>query len=203
MQICPQCEEPYDGDRCWTCVSRSEDINQTFVLTFPVALVAATIGYSTAFYLFPPLVWDLKTFAVPVVCSVAFIVLGCVLWSRLTRYANLIRMATVLVAASWLVPPAYFFFNGILDGHSSTAVRSSVISKQITLGRDGGPDLIISISWNHQDVVQTFRVDPDIYSAVKPGDVVKVLLHPGAFAKPWYGDGLFSNGRNQVELISQ
>jgi hypothetical protein len=57
QQICPECGQPYDdGEQCWICVARNEDIKETLSLAFPVALAGHTIGSLIALSLYPPLV---------------------------------------------------------------------------------------------------------------------------------------------------
>ena len=52
--ICPECGKAFDGDQCWVCVARMEDIKETFSLSLPVAL-AGVIGTMLAVVTYPPL----------------------------------------------------------------------------------------------------------------------------------------------------
>ena len=200
-QICPQCGQAFDGDQCWTCVSREADIDETFSLCFPVAIGGITVGNILAISLYPPLGSNSPTiYVVPAVSFLVAVGLANVLGDRKTRYATLVRLLIVFVTATCLIPAGYFFLNGILDGSPAMEVPSRVISKQISQGRYGGPDLFVSLSWNQQAIEETFRVDRKTYSEVEPGDSVRVIVHPGAFSTPWYGEGIQSTGHDAIDL---
>ena len=191
----------FDGDQCWTCVSRKADIDETFSLCLPVALGGITVGNILAIGIYPPLGPNSPTvYVIPAVSFVVAVGLAIVLGERITRYATLVRLLIVCVTATCLIPAGYFFLNGILDGNPAMEVPSRVISKQISQGEYGGPDLFVSLSWNQQAIEETFRVDRKTYSEVEPGDSVRVIVHPGAFSTPWYGEGIQSTGHNAIDL---
>jgi len=200
-QTCPQCGQVFDGNQCWTCLSRKADIDETFRLCLPVALGGITVMDILAIGFYPPLEPNsLRVYGIPAVSLVVAAGLAIVLGERITRYATLVRLSIVFVTATCLIPAGYFFLNGILDGNPAREVPSRVISKQISPGTYGGPDLYVSLSWNQQAIEETFRVDRKTYSEVEPGDSVRVIVHPGAFSTPWYGEGIQSTGHNAVDL---
>ena len=159
-QICPQCGQAFDGEQCWACVSRKADIDEAFSLCLPIALGGITVGNILAIGIYPPLGPNSPTvYVIPAVSFVVAVGLAIVLGERITRYATLVRLLIVFVTATCLIPAGYFFLNGILDGSPAMEVPSRVISKQISQGRYGGPDLFVSLSWNQQAIEETFRVD--------------------------------------------
>jgi hypothetical protein len=200
-QTCPVCGACFDGDQCWTCVSRRADISETFSLCAPVAVGGITLLNILATDVYPPLGPNSPmVYVIPAVSFVVAIGLAIVLGERITRYATLVRLLIVFVAATCFVPAGYFFLNGILDGNPAIEVPSRVISKQISQGRYGGPNLFVSLSWNQQTIEETFSVSGKTYSEVEPGDLVRIIVHPGAFSTPWYGEGIQSTGNNAIDL---
>jgi len=188
-QICSECGQVFDGDQCWVCVAREEDIKETLSLSFPVALGGITVGNILAITLYPPLESNFPmVYMFPAVSFVVLVVLAFALQDQIVRYAAVVRVLIVLVAATCLMPAAYYFLNGILDGNPSVEVPSRVTSKNVSQGKYGGPDLVVSLSWNQQTIDQVFRVGHKTYSAVEPGDSVRIVVHPGAFLQPWYSD---------------
>jgi hypothetical protein len=196
MQICPECGQSFDGGQCWACVARMADIEETFSLSFPVALAAITIGNIIAISIYTPLgpEWT-RVYMIPGVSFLFAVALSFVLRNQMPRYALLIRLTIVFVAVTCLLPATYFLLNGILDGDTPTEISSLVISKHIGQGTYGGPDLFVRLSWRQHMIEQAFRVDSKTYSAVEPGDSVRVVIHPGAFSQPWYSDRLLLNER--------
>lgn len=193
-QICPECGQAFDGDRCWVCVARGEDIYET--LSFSVAVAGAGfIGTIFAAALYPPLqpdsvvlYWSLGLF------FPGAIVFALLLRDRLMRYAALVRLIFALGAATFLIPAAYYFLNGALDGNPPVEVQALVSSKSV--GDTGHGDfyvLELSLSWQQQKIEKGVQVSPKTFSAAKPGDSVRVTLHPGAFSRPWYSDVLLSD----------
>jgi len=130
------------------------------------------------------------------------VVLAFALQDRITRYAGPVRLMIAVVTATCFIPATYYFLNGILDGNPAVEVSSHVISKQISQGKYGGPDLVVNLRWNRETIEEVFRVGRETYSTVKPGDSVWVVVHPGAFSTAWYGKGLLSTGHDAIELGS-
>jgi hypothetical protein len=89
------------------------------------------------------------------------------------------------------MPAAYFFLNGIVDTNPAIQVPSRVISKGVSHGRSGDiPYLDLSLSWNKVRIKQSIDVSRETLSSAEPGDSVRLVVHPGAFSQPWYGDVL-------------
>ena len=194
MQICPKCGQAFDGDRCWVCVARLADIEETLFFAFPVALGGITIGLIFAISLYPPLGINLTAiYRIPVLFFAGAIILMFVLRQQLTRYATFVRLIIVLVTVAFIMPGAYYFLNGMLDANPAVEVPSRVIMKDIGHRRHGGPVLVVSLSWNQKRIEENINVSREKYSAVEPGDSVLVEVHPGTFSQPWCGDVFLSS----------
>lgn len=193
-QICPRCGQTYEGDKCWECVTRKADIEETFSLCFPVALVGITFGNILAIVIFPPLISHFpKVYMVPAFFFVGAIITVLTLGQCQMRYANYVRLTILLVMISFYAPAAYFFLNGFVDTNPAIQVPSRVISKGVSQGKGGGPYLELSLSWNKVRIKQNIGVSRETLSSVEPGDTVRVVIHPGAFSQPWYDNVLTSS----------
>jgi hypothetical protein len=111
-----------------------------------------------------------------------------VLGRFLTRYATLVRLTIMLVTASCLLPAAYYFLNGILDASPGIEIPSRVIDKGISAGEYGGPYIVLSVPWKGNLMQQTIEVSRQTLADTETGDTVRLVVHPGAFSQPWYGD---------------
>jgi hypothetical protein len=189
-QICPKCGQDYDGDKCWECVARKADIEETFSLCFPVALGGITIGNIIAIANFPPLLSNFwLVYMIPALLFVGAILFVIMLGQRLTRYATYVRLTILLVTVSFVVPAAYFSLNGIVDTNPAIQVPARVISKGVSHGKYGAiPYFDLSLSWNKVRVELVIDVSRETFSSAEPGDSVQLVVHPGAFSQPWYGD---------------
>ena len=116
-----------------------------------------------------------------------------ILGNRQTRHANFVRFTILLVTLSFVTPAAYFFLNGMLDSSPSVEVPSRVIAKAIQ--KRGARVLAVDLQWSQKRIEENIQVSNDIYSAVEPGDTVRVVIHPGAFSQPWYSDVQVENNR--------
>jgi len=132
-------------------------------------------------------VWDI--IALPVVITVLLVWFG---W--LARYIMFARVIYVLCSAAILILTAFIFLNGALDEHPPVEADALVSTKYVTRGRFAGPVLDLSIEWNQRRSEETLAVSRETFSAVEPGDSVSVVVHPGAFSIPWYGNVVVVNG---------
>jgi hypothetical protein len=191
--ICPECGHPFDvAECCWVCVARNEAIEETFYIAFPVAVFGISLGSLIALDSYPPLFSNLLViFMVPGISLVVAFLLWLFLQDQLTRYVTFIRLLIVLVAATLVMPPAYYFLNGILDENPAREIPSIVLRKGISTGRGGGPYLVLSLPWNHDRINVSIRVTSRTLSDAEPGDSVRLVVHPGAFSLPWHGNVLF------------
>jgi hypothetical protein len=191
MQICLECGQAFDDDRCWVCAARTEDINETFALCLPVALAGITVANILALALYPPFAsnWAV-VFIIPGLSFIGAILLTLVIHRQLPRHATLVRVTLVLVTATFLMPAAYFFLNGIFDGNPAKEVPARVIGKDYSDGN--GFTLVLSLSWNQKVIEKNVGVSREKYTSAEPGDSVRVVIHPGEFSQPWYSDVLLS-----------
>jgi hypothetical protein len=200
VPVCSQCGQAFDGNQCWVCVARMTDVKQTLFFSLPVA-IAGIIGTILVSGLYPPLMWNsLVDYMFPTLFLIpAVIVFVLVYCQRLTRYAALVRLIFVLVAAAFVVPAAFYFLNGALDHKPPVEVQALVSSKYSGQGRnENAYGLIWTLSWNGKRIEQDSGVSREIFSATDPGDSVRVVVHPGTFSTPWYGKGILSNSHDAI-----
>jgi hypothetical protein len=191
--ICSECGQPFDDDQCcYVCVARDEAIEETFYIAFPVAIFGISLGSLIALDSYPPLFSNLLVvYMVPGISLVVALVLAFFLLDRLTRYAKLAIFSIIFVAATFVMPAAYYFLNGILDGNPAREIPSIVLRKGISGGYRGrGPYLVLSLPWNSEIISVPVWVKDRTFSDAEPGDSVRLVVHPGAFSQPWHGDVL-------------
>ena len=192
--ICSECGQPFDDDQCcYVCVARDETIDVTFYIAFPVAIFGISLGSLIALDSYPPLFSNLLVvYMVPGISLVVALALAFFLQDQLTRYWTLVILMIVLVAATFVMPPAYYFLNGILDGNPAREIPSIVLRKGISGGYRGrGPYLVLSVPWNSEIINVPVWVKDRTFSDAEPGDSVRLVVHPGAFSLPWYGSVFF------------
>ena len=206
QQICPECGQPYDdGERCWICVARNADIEETIWLFACVAGAGWIVTLMAVTGPYPPLTED--AWVGWLIVSLFFVPFA-ILWvlyayGRVTRYAVATRLMFALFAAALVVTGAYFFLNGALDDHPHVTVQANVTRKEIGYGDGPAYLLVLNLSWNGKQIKEDIGVSSQIFSAVEPGDSVRVVVHPGALSTPWYGEGLFSSDFDKVRLNSR
>lgn len=191
--ICSECGQPFDDDQCcYVCVARDEAIDVTFHIAFLVAVFGISLGSLIALYSYPPLFSNLLVvYMVPGISLVVVLALAFFLQDQLTRYWTLVISMIILVAATFVMPPAYLFLNGILDGNPAREIPSIVLGKGRGGYKGGGPYLVLSIPWNSGRTNVRIQVHEQTFSDAEPGDSVRLVVHPGAFSLPWYGEVLF------------
>jgi hypothetical protein len=191
--ICSECGQPFDDDQCcYVCVARDEAIQVTFYIAFPVAIFGISLGSLIALDSYPPLFSNLLVvYMVPAISLVVALALAFILQDQLTRYATLVRLLIVLVAATFVMPPAYYFMNGILDGNPAREIPAIVLGKYRGGYKRGGPYLVLSLPWNSERINVKTRVSDRTFSDAEPGDSVRLVVHPGAFSLPWHEEVTF------------
>lgn len=198
MKICPECGKAFDDDRCWVCVARIEDIDETARLSLPVGC-AGFIGTLVVAIAYPPLhskllvaYFEIGMVLFTVLCVIVSVLLH---YDRLARYAVPVRLMIMLLAAAFVMPAVYFFLNGALDGSRPTQVQALVTFKSDNNGY--GPEylLVWTLSWDCEKIDQSSGVNLATFSAAEPGGFVRVIVHNGAFSQPWFSDLLPSSVR--------
>jgi hypothetical protein len=190
--ICSESGQPFEDDQCcWVCAARDQAIELTFNIACPVAIFGIA-GIIIAVSLYPPLFSNLqKLFIIPGISLAAALVLLFLFADLRTRYAKTTIALIILVAATFVMPTAYYFLNGILDGNPAKEIPANVLRKGISSGKGGGPYLVLSLPWNSETINVSVRVSSRTLSDAEQGDSVRLVVHPGAFSLPWYGDVLF------------
>jgi hypothetical protein len=165
--------------------------------------LAGIVGTILAIMLYPPLKSNsLVDYMTPAIIFIpGAIVLLLTLYDRLTRWAIFVRLMFVMFAAASVMPAAYYFLNGALDGNPRVEVQALVSSKFLGHGRyTPAYGLVWTLSWNRERIEESSGVSREKFSRVEPGDSVRVVVHPGAFSTPWYGEGLLSSGDDAIDL---
>lgn len=126
-----------------------------------------------------------------------------VLLGQLQRYITFVRAMFVLASAATLILAAFFFLNGALDEHPPAEANALVSTKSVTRGKFAHPYIVMAIAWNQRQIEETLSVSRETFSVVEPGDSVRVVIHPGAFSLPWYGDVLLSKNRAVIRGRTQ
>ena len=105
--------------------------------------------------------------------------------SRLQRaylYAGAVTVFLALLIAG----------NGALDKSPVTPVRTTLVRKQVTLGRYGRPSYTLRVrSWRAGRATEDFNVSGRTYRTTSTEKAVVVEVRRGRFGLPWYG-GVFS-----------
>lgn len=202
MRTCPKCGQDFVGDQCWICVARRADLEETIWLFMPVAgagwfgtLIATTGPY-------PPLTGDrwigwliVSLFFTP------FAALGVLYaYGQAKRYAILIKLMFVTFAAALIVTATYFSLNGALDNHAPADAPAIVVRKAVGYGDGPAYLLVVNLSWDRKQIEEDIGVSRQIFLAVEPGDSVLLVVHPGAFGTPWYGEGLLASDFDKVRI---
>jgi hypothetical protein len=188
-QICLKCGQALDGEQCKECVARSEAMKEMFTYCFFAAFLGIFVVLDTIYIEYPPVtscLWILKVIAAIFVipAAIAMVLDNC---NRLTRYAALVRLMMVFAAAMLVLFAAYLYLNGHLDRNPPVESEATVSDKWVYDGRYGATDiLVMSIPFNGEKFEDDVRTSFETFEATKPGDVVRVLIHPGAFSLPWY-----------------
>jgi hypothetical protein len=187
---CIECGKPFDdSDQCQVCVARNKAIKTTFYLCFLVGLSGfiETIFNVDAY---PPIGswwWIAYTIVglIVIPAAIVFVLDNC---DRLTRYATFAIIVAVFVATSLVALAAFFYLNGSLDRNPTVAAKAFVDQKFIETGRYG-PECVLQVTftWDGERFeYDDLAVREETYLATKPGDSVRVIVHPGKFSLPWY-----------------
>ncbi len=69
MQICPNCGQAFDGDKCWVCFARQEDVFDAFRISLIVGAAGAVAIPLVAVGLYLPIDWNPWMFYLPFALS--------------------------------------------------------------------------------------------------------------------------------------
>ncbi len=187
MQICSKCGQTFEGDKCWVCVARLIDVQETFLHSLPVAF-AGLFGVGVAATLYTPVqdhLLDDFLLLVMLVIPVAAVLL-LVYFDRLTRYAVVFRLILILAAATPIMSAAFLYLNGAWDQEPPVVTQAIVSRKHFTGGRMGRYVLQAPLYWKQRRIDADLDVRRETYYAVEPNDSVSIIVHPGEFSVPWY-----------------
>lgn len=198
LQICSKCGQAFDGDKCWTCVARIVDVEETMKLSLAVA-TGGYIGEMLATNVYPPLIGRADPWVAGLAAFLFFTPLATWIvvhgFRRVERYATLLKLMLILSAAALVMTAALFFLNGALDSNAPVETDALVSGARAEA-------LAMSVSWNNRQIKQEVTVnDPD--SLVEPGDVVRLHVHAGEFSVPWFDHIRVSNCDGTTVLTSR
>lgn len=204
MRVCPDCRQTFDGSQCSDCIARKAKVDKVLGLCFPLAFIGICwLQIDSSLY---PVLGpnSLMVSMIPVVSlsvGFGFALLYVGIGKRIMRYSALVVLLIVSITGACPMTGGYFFLNGMLDGKAALEVPSHVISKYESIGRSGGPNVLVNLSWNRQAVKETFRVDRKTYLELEPGDLVRLIVHLGAFSTPWFSSVDF--GHKAIDSVQK
>jgi hypothetical protein len=191
MQICAKCGQTFDGDKCWICVARLIDVEETFLHCLPVALATLLgVGVADTFYTLIEnhLLVDFLVLVMLVLPGAVVLLL--VYFDRLTRYAVVFRLLLILAAAMPIMSAAFLYLNGAWDQEPPVVTQAFVTHKHEIGGRAGGYFLHVTLYWKQRRIDEDLDVLRSTYAAVEPNDSVNIIVHPGEFSLPWYSSNI-------------
>jgi hypothetical protein len=188
--ICIECGKPFDDrDQCRVCAGRNKAMKRTFYLCF-LAGVGGLIWMMFVLPAYPPIgsLWWVGYSIVGSIVIPAVIIFLLYDNDRLTRYATFAMIMGVLVATSLVTLAAFFYLNGSLDRNPSVEAEARLDQKFIEHTRYGPVfRLRVTFTLNGERFeYDDLAVSEESYIATKPGDTVRVVVHPGKFSLPWY-----------------
>jgi len=106
---------------------------------------------------------------------------------RLAEHAPLVVKMWAGGAIALVMFAALLFLNGALDKSSPVEAKTSVIRKSVSRSR-GGPSysLTVAPSWRLGRGDERLEVNGAMFSMVRTGQPVRVVVHRGAFGLPWF-----------------
>jgi len=188
MHTCTVCGEHYDGDRCWVCLARQEDVFDAFRISLIVGAAGAVAIPLVAVGLYLPIDWNPWMFYLPFALSCAPIVIYAVviLQPKALRSVLLVRLIFLGSVLPIILTVLFSILNGALDEHPTVEAQGVVVAKDGASRSGYGLD--VSFYWDQKQLfVRGLGVARKTYFAVEPGDSVRVVVHPGEFSQPWYG----------------
>jgi hypothetical protein len=195
VETCPVCGQPFEAERCPFC-----EATRKAVIDFcKRSTLVSGAGLVAGFFLdksFPLLEWPLATSSLTLAlffAPVVFLTLLMTFNRRFGQQAARIKRVFVWTAALLIMFVAFCFLNVALDKQPPIEVPARVVSKESgRASRIGGTAYILqlSLSWDQQQLEAECSVSPQKFSDVEPGDLVHLIVHPGAFSLAWHGDVL-------------
>ncbi|MGA7794829.1 MAG: hypothetical protein WCA19_17460 [Candidatus Acidiferrales bacterium] len=200
-KMCLKCGRVIVGDECQSreCAAGSIAVNTArslFVCAGGAGLLGMVISAS---FLYPTL--DYRS--IPRLFVLLFLVTFLVSIALDGQRAKFIRSMYLVATTFFILSAAVFFLNGALDKHVPKEIQATVAGKAVARGLTEGNVLALAVTWNQKQMVETLRVNNQIFSKAERGDSVGLIVHPGAFSMPWYGAGHLVNGQDAILLNSR
>ena len=196
------CGASYDGDQCWACLERDEDVKEALSIFGWVAgsglggVLLATLAYeplnsnSVVAFLLVLGLFLIPMFVVGFLLNVSY------------PHGLAMKLILVLAASAIFFIDGFYFFNGALDENPVMRVDAVVVDKYINSGKGPHYNFVVSLRWNQNPIETTVSVSRNSFLAAEPGDSATLEIHPGAFSTPWIGEGLMSGGHDVIALRS-
>jgi hypothetical protein len=194
MRRCKKCGQAFDGGYCPACgeperepVAVQREIKRSSNIATVVAL-GGLFGVLLAAHLYPPLDMApvmglaLVLFFVPLLTTIVL-----TRRKRFALHAPFVRSIYAWAGVALVTFAALLFLNGALDKSSPVEAKTSVIRKSVSRGR-GGPSysLTVAPSWRLGRDDEGLEVNGATFSIVRTGQLVRVVVHRGAFGLPWF-----------------
>jgi hypothetical protein len=189
VDTCPVCGNSFEADRCPFCEATAK-ATLAFIRISSLMSLAGFAGGMVLFTRFPLLEWPLATTVITLALFFApFVFLILLTFNRpFVRQAARIKRVFGWMAALLIVYVAFCFLNVGLDTQPPIEVPVRVVSTESgRASRLGGTVYLLrlSVPWHQQQVGAEVSVSPQKFSEVEPGDLVYLVVHPGAFSLAW------------------
>jgi hypothetical protein len=111
---------------------------------------------------------------------------------RLNLHAGRLQRAYLYAGAMTVFLALLIASNGALDQSPVAPVRTTLVRKQVTVGRYGRPSYTLRVrSWRAGRATEDFNVSGRAYRTTSTENAVVVEIHRGRLGLPWYS-GVFS-----------
>ena len=195
METCPVCGHPFEAERCPFCKATGKNV----VDVCKISTVVSGAGVVAGFFLdksFPLLEWPRATSDLTLslfLAPAAFLIVLALSNRRIVQEAARIKGVFVGMAALLVMYMAFCFLNVVLDKHPPIEVPARVVSKETARSRRYNRTdyiLLLSLSWDQKQLEAECPISPQKFPNAEPGDLVHLVVHPGAFSLAWHGDVL-------------
>jgi len=194
VETCPACGHPFEAVRCPFCEaskSEVEDVSKKSMWVLGAGLAAGFLLDNS----FPLLDWPLSAEGVGwvlLIVPLVFLTVPAIIKRPIVQEAARIKGMFVWVAGLLVMYVVFCFLNVILDKHPPIEVPARVVTKDVGTSRMGLTfyTLRLSLLWDQKQLEVGCRVSPQKFSDAEPGDLVHLVVHPGAFSLAWRGDVL-------------
>jgi drug/metabolite transporter (DMT)-like permease len=106
---------------------------------------------------------------------------------RLPLSLNLVKSVQIFGGGLLILLAGLVWGNGALDHAATTSVRSTILSKGVTHGRNNSKGYHLTVaSWRPGRLEEQLDVKGNLFRSLSLNEPVLVEVHPGRFGMPWY-----------------